>query len=189
MTIPNLNPGDADTDESDMLILSLSTTPANPGKEAIRPPFPWATDRRATVYSIEHLQASGIATITGSVKCKRCDKTFEVEYDLAAKFSEVAEYITMHSHEMRHRAPAVWSSPTLPDCRFCGQRNCAKPAASEKKREINWLFLFLGQMVGCCKLSELKYFCKHTKQHRTGAKDRVLYLTYLQIFNQLSPAP
>ncbi|KAL1809528.1 hypothetical protein ACET3Z_026518 [Daucus carota] len=29
------------------------------------------------------------------------------------------------------------------------------------------------QMLGCCTVEQLKYFCKHTKNHRTGAKDRV----------------
>ncbi|WOH09609.1 hypothetical protein DCAR_0729067 [Daucus carota subsp. sativus] len=43
------------------------------------------------------------------------------------------------------------------------------------------------QMLGCCTVEQLKYFCKHTKNHRTGAKDRVLYLTYLAICKQLDP--
>ncbi|KAI3474052.1 hypothetical protein Pfo_028840 [Paulownia fortunei] len=88
--------------------------------------------------------------------------------------------------DMRHRAPAAWMNPTLPDCKFCQQNNCVKPIPS-KKKSINWLFLLLGQMIGCCKLSELKYFCKHTRNHRTGAKDRVLYLTYLELCRQLDP--
>ncbi|THG02676.1 hypothetical protein TEA_012074 [Camellia sinensis var. sinensis] len=72
-------------------------------------------------------------------------------------------------------------------CKFCEQENNAKPVISEKKKSINWLFLLLGQMIGCCTLEQLKYFCKHTKNHRTGAKDRVLYLTYLGLCKQLDP--
>ncbi|KAL1549486.1 hypothetical protein AAHA92_17587 [Salvia divinorum] len=105
--------------------------------------------------SMEHLRANDIDTITGSVKCKRCDKKFQVECDLDAKFREVAEYVTMYHQDMCHRGPTVWDHPALLDCRFCGQHNCAKPVASKKERKINWLFLFLGQMVGCCKLLEL----------------------------------
>ncbi|KAL0409830.1 UNVERIFIED_CONTAM: hypothetical protein Slati_3572700 [Sesamum latifolium] len=87
---------------------------------------------------------------------------------------------------MRQRAPSAWMNPILPDCKYCKQHNCVKPILT-KKKSINWLFLLLGQMVGCCKLSELKYFCKHTKNHRTGAKDRVLYLAYLELCRQLNP--
>jgi hypothetical protein len=42
-------------------------------------------------------------------------------------------------------------------------------------------------MLGCCTLDQLKYFCKHTKNHRTGAKDRVLFLAYLGLCKQLDP--
>lgn len=160
----------------------------SPGKpETIPPPYPWATNRRAAVHSLQHLLGQGIGAVAGSVQCKRCDRQFEVEYDLRSKFQEVAAFIVKHREEMRHRAHEAWMSPALPDCGFCEQRGCAKPVATKKKREINWLFLFLGQMLGCCKLSELKYFCKHNKKHRTGAKDRVLYLTYLEICSQLQP--
>ncbi|KAH6805920.1 hypothetical protein C2S51_030751 [Perilla frutescens var. frutescens] len=158
-----------------------------PGKtENITPPYPWATARRATVHSLQHLMAKGINTVSGRVQCKRCDKQFDIEYDVHAKFREVAMFIMKYREEMRHRAPSVWMNPVLPDCKFCEQHNCVKPVVG-KKKNINWLFLFLGQMVGCCKLSELKYFCKHTRRHRTGAKDRVLYLTYFQLFQQLDP--
>ncbi|XP_057778986.1 uncharacterized protein LOC130997619 [Salvia miltiorrhiza] len=179
---------DNDGEENYLLNLSLCTPPSRPEKSVeIAAPYPWATERRATVQSMEQLRGKGIDTISGSVQCKRCDKQFEVEYEVAGKFREVAQFIMEYREEMRHRAPAVWMAPTLPDCRFCEQRNCAKPVASKKKKDINWLFLFLGQMVGCCKLAELKYFCKHTRKHRTGAKDRVLYLTYLEICTQLHP--
>ncbi|KAI3463946.1 hypothetical protein Pfo_020609 [Paulownia fortunei] len=88
---------------------------------------------------------------------------------------------------MHHRAPKIWLNPTLLGCRFREQENSIKPVISQKKRSINWLFLLLGQMLDCCTLDQLKYFCKHTMNHRTGAKDRVLCLTYLGLCKQLDP--
>ncbi|KAL4352204.1 hypothetical protein GQ457_06G007910 [Hibiscus cannabinus] len=66
------------------------------------------------------------------------------------------------------------------------------PNANTVSREIDRIRfagkkVLLGKMLGCCKLSELKYFCKHTKNHKTGAKDRVLYLTYMGLCKQLDP--
>jgi hypothetical protein len=88
---------------------------------------------------------------------------------------------------MHDRAPSDWMNPVLPRCQFCDQENSVKPVIANKKQKINWLFLLLGQMLGCCTLDQLKYFCKHTKNHRTGAKDRVLYLAYLGMCKQLDP--
>jgi hypothetical protein len=85
---------------------------------------------------------------------------------------------------MNDRA-TIWMNPRLSRCENCNQENCVKPIIADKKRSINWLFLLLGQMLGCCTLAQLKYFCKHTKNHRTGAKDRLLYLTYLGLCKQL----
>ncbi|KAG5588223.1 hypothetical protein H5410_048657 [Solanum commersonii] len=42
-------------------------------------------------------------------------------------------------------------------------------------------------MLGCCTLDELKFFCEHTDNHRTGAKDRVLFLAYLTLCRQVDP--
>lgn len=155
--------------------------------EIISSPYPWATNRRATVHSLDYLLSKGINVITGNLYCKRCDKQYEIEYDLRQKFVEVASFVSKNKCAMHDRAPAVWMNPSLPSCKFCDQNNYVRPALS-KKRSINWLFLLLGQMLGCCKLAELKYFCKHTKNHRTGAKDRVLYLTYLALCKQLDPS-
>ncbi|ESR42237.1 hypothetical protein CICLE_v10012452mg [Citrus x clementina] len=158
-----------------------------PGKtETIPAPFPWATTRRATVHSLEYLTSHNMNKISGEVQCKRCEQKYEIEYDLHAKFMEVASFISENKYTMHDRAPAIWMNPNLPNCKFCGQSNCVKPILG-KKKSINWLFLLLGHMLGCCKLSELKYFCKHTRNHRTGAKDRVLYLTYLSLCKQLDP--
>ncbi|KAH7553438.1 hypothetical protein ACOSP7_029848 [Xanthoceras sorbifolium] len=158
-----------------------------PGKtETIPAPFPWATTKRATIYSLDYLLSNQIGIIGGGVQCKRCDKMYQMEYDLREKFVEIATFIAENKSAMHDRAPAVWMNPNLPNCRFCCQNNCVRPFI-DKKKTINWLFLLLGQMLGCCKLDQLKYFCKHTKNHRTGAKDRVLYLTYLGLCKQLDP--
>ncbi|XP_065857506.1 uncharacterized protein [Euphorbia lathyris] len=149
------------------------------------PPFPWASDKRAIVRNIQELAERKIETITGLVQCRRCEKQYEIGYNLKEKFYEVASFIAANKDSMHDRAPAVWMSPVLPTCKFCEQENSVKPVISEKKKTINWLFLLLGQMLGCCTLDQLKYFCKHTENHRTGAKDRVLYLTYLGLCKQV----
>ncbi|XVE76312.1 hypothetical protein DITRI_Ditri12bG0161800 [Diplodiscus trichospermus] len=152
--------------------------------ETIEPPFPWATTQRATVHSLDYLLSHNMTTISGQVQCKKCEKFDNIEYNLEQKFRETASFISENKLAMHDRAPSAWMNPNLPSCKFCG--GCVKPVLA-KKRAINWLFLLLGGMLGCCKLSELKYFCKHTKNHRTGAKDRVLYLTYLGLCKQLDP--
>lgn len=98
---------------------------------------------------------------------------------------EVASFILENKYTMHDRAPAIWMNPNLPNCKFCGQSNCVKPILG-KKKSINWLFLLLGQMLRC-KLFELKYFYKHTMKYSTGAKDRILYVTYLSLYKQLGP--
>lgn len=158
------------------------------GKSEIIPtPFAWATDRRAKIHTLNNLLSRKIYKISGEVQCKRCEKQYEIEYDLRKKFVEVGGYIAENKSRMHDRAPINWMNPILPTCKFCEQENSAKPIISEKKKTINWLFLFLGELLGCCTLEQLRYFCKHTKNHRTGAKDRVLYLTYLNMCKQLDP--
>ncbi|KAG7960772.1 hypothetical protein I3843_10G142000 [Carya illinoinensis] len=156
--------------------------------DTVNAPFPWATTRRTTFYSLECLLSKQIDTVTGSVQCKRCERQYEIGYNLEKKFDEVGHYIAENKSSMHDRAPSNWMNPVLPKCKFCGQENSAKPIISQKKKAINWLFLLLGQMLGCYTLEQLKYFCKHTKNHRTGAKDRVLYLTYLGLCKQLDPS-
>ncbi|XP_041016291.1 uncharacterized protein LOC121258824 [Juglans microcarpa x Juglans regia] len=155
--------------------------------ETIPAPFPWATTHRATVHSLNHLLSNQIYTISGDVQCKRCHHKYEMEYNLMEKFVEVGSLIAAKKSAMHDRAPSFWTNPVLPTCKSCGKENSAKPIIIKKKKAINWLFLLLGQMLGCCTLDQLKYFCKHTKNHRTGAKNRVLYLTYLGLCKQLDP--
>ncbi|KAE9621852.1 hypothetical protein Lalb_Chr01g0019161 [Lupinus albus] len=154
--------------------------------DTINPPYQWATSKRARVHSLEHLLSENIISISGTVKCKRCEDQYEIEFNLRDKFNEVVEFIVEERDSMHDRAPKSWTKPVLPTCNHCGIENSLEPVFS-KKKIINWLFLLLGQMIGCCKLEYLKYFCKHTGTHRTGAKDRLIYLTYLGICKQLSP--
>ncbi|OAY29692.1 hypothetical protein MANES_15G164900v8 [Manihot esculenta] len=163
-----------------------SNTPRNGKSETISPPFPWATNRRAMVHSLDILLSRNIEIITGAVQCKKCEKQYEMEFNLK-KFDAIGKYIAENKSSMHDRAPNKWMNPILPTCKYCKQENSVKPLISEKKKSINWLFLLLGEMLGCCTLEQLKYFCKHTKNHRTGAKDRVLYLTYLGFCKQLDP--
>ncbi|XP_059654897.1 uncharacterized protein LOC132301675 [Cornus florida] len=155
--------------------------------DTVPAPFPWATTHRATVHSVDYLVSKEIFSIAGEVQCKRCERNYEMEFNLRDRFYEVGTFIVKNKSTMHDRAPTVWMYPVLPTCKFCNQENSAKPVISNKKKTINWLFLLLGQMLGCCTLEQLKYFCKHTKNHRTGAKDRVLYLTYLSLCKQLDP--
>ncbi|GMJ03062.1 hypothetical protein HRI_003975400 [Hibiscus trionum] len=152
--------------------------------ETVPQPFPWSTTQRATVHGLDYLLSHNITTISGQVHCKKCDKIYTIEYDLQQKFREISDFIRENKFCLHDRAPREWMSPTLPICESCG--SSVKPVV-RKKKSINWLFLLLGKMLGCCKLSELKYFCKHTKNHKTGAKDRVLYLTYMGLCKQLDP--
>ncbi|XVE61812.1 hypothetical protein DITRI_Ditri06bG0069300 [Diplodiscus trichospermus] len=159
-------------------------TPKQGKSETIDAPYPWATTRRATVHDLNHLQSQGITMITGDLECNGCQETKKIEYNLEEKFRKIKDFVAANKSAMHDRAPTAWMNPRLDSCETCGYT--LKPVVG-KKREINWLFLLLGQMLGCCKLSELKYFCKHSKNHRTGAKDRLLYLTYLGLCKQLDP--
>ncbi|CAN4077655.1 unnamed protein product [Withania somnifera] len=153
--------------------------------ETIPPPYPWATNQRAKVHSLNMLHSLQIFNINGNVQCKKCEKKYEMEFNLREKFEQVGSFIALNKASMHDRAPAIWMNPVFPTCKFCEQENSVKPVISTKKKSINWLFLLLGQFLGCCTLEQLKYFCKHNKNHRTGAKDRVLYLTYLTLCRQL----
>ena len=162
--------------------------PRNDGRSLAVPiPFIWATDRRVTVHNFNYLSQNGIFNITGDVQCKRCQKMFQMSFDLREKFPQIWKFIAGNKNSMRDRAPTNWMHPRLPKCLHCNQENSVKPIIAKKKRSINWLFLLLGQMLGCCTLKQLRYSCKHTNNHRTGAKDRVLYLTYLALCKQLDP--
>ncbi|KAK6916546.1 hypothetical protein RJ641_019407 [Dillenia turbinata] len=170
-------------------ILRLQPRRCSPqGKSpTIPPPFPWATDQRATVHSLAYLMALNITTIRDQVQCKRCEQQYEIGFNVREKFVQIGVYILENKDTMHHRAPSSWTNPTFPTCGHCNQQNGVRPIIAKKKKSINWLFLFLGEMIGYCRLPQLKYFCKHTRNHRTGAKDRLVYITYLGLCKQLDP--
>ncbi|KAH7424991.1 hypothetical protein KP509_11G035800 [Ceratopteris richardii] len=156
-------------------------------EDRIPPPYPWSTDRRAVVQSLDWLVANGITRIQGDVSCKKCGNHM-VDVDLRASFYRVSTYFLNNRDSMHDRAPRHWTTPQLLQCDICHQLDHCRPIVSSKKRRINWLFLLLTETLGICTLEQLKYFCKHTRKHRTGAKDRVLYLTYAGLLKQLNPA-
>ncbi|XP_055819518.1 uncharacterized protein LOC129888590 [Solanum dulcamara] len=153
--------------------------------ETIPPPYPWATNRRAMVHSLNVLNSNRISTITGEVQCRKCERKYEIGFNLHEKFAQVGSFISLNKEFMRDRAPNIWMNPVYPNCKYCEQENSVRPIIASKKQSINWLFLLLGQFIGCCTLKQLKYFCKHNNKHRTGANDRVLYQTYLTLCWQL----
>ncbi|XP_054776652.1 uncharacterized protein LOC129285118 [Prosopis cineraria] len=151
----------------------------------IQPPYPWATNRPAVLHDLDYLQSMQIKTITGMVRCTRCDKDYEMGFDLEETLSEFLSFV-VSKESMHDRAVEKWTAPPLLTCRYCSV-DSVRPIISENKENINWLFLFLGQWMGYCTLEQLKYFCGRTNNHRTGAKDRVLYLAYHEIYEQLLP--
>ncbi|KAF8093382.1 hypothetical protein N665_0383s0014 [Sinapis alba] len=163
---------------------SAAAVEENVDKDIV-PPYPWATTRPARVHNLRYLYLNNINVISGQVHCKPCGSIQTMEYNLPDKFGELYRYIYDNKEELRQRAPKVWSCPKLTPC--CSCKNGMKPVIGENKEKINWLFLLLGQMLGCCTLDQLRYFCDKTSQHRTGAKDRVLYITYFGICKQLDP--
>jgi hypothetical protein len=153
------------------------------------PPFPWATNRVAIHHPISHLSALGITAVDGEVHCIRCNARKTISYNIASKFREVRDFVARNVHDMDDRAPAAWLNQQglLRDCVGCGQTGSVRPVIPAEKERINWVFLLLGQKLGLCTLDQLKYFCAQTRRHRTGAKDRVLYSTYMELCNQLCP--
>jgi len=155
--------------------------------ETIPALFPWMKNQRASVHSKQYLSENNIHTIKGKVHCKRCDHEFELSLDLEEKLKDLCQFISRGKNKWHNRAPRVWMNPVFPKCPLCGRDSSTRPIIAKNKKEINWLFLLLGQMLGCCTLNHLKYFCKHNEIHRTGAKDRLLYDIYENLINQLVP--
>ncbi|RLN30838.1 hypothetical protein C2845_PM05G30480 [Panicum miliaceum] len=151
------------------------------------PPYPWSTERVGVHHSLAELSRRGVEVVTGELRCKRCDDLRLVTLDARARFEDLRGYIARNVQGMDDRAPRRWKEPALPDCERCGQRGSMRPVIPADKHRINWVFLLLSEMLGVCTLEQLKHFCEHTNQHRTGAKDRVLYSTYMELCNQLLP--
>ncbi|KAI3957533.1 hypothetical protein MKX01_001892 [Papaver californicum] len=151
------------------------------------PPFEWATNRFAKIHDKNYLIGRGIHTISGEVQCKKCEHRCTLEFDLQSKLLEIGSFIYHNKENLCHRATDNWMSPNLETCPSCDQPNSLKPIIPSDKGMINWLFLLLGQMIGCCTLEQLKFFCDKNSLHRTGAKDRLIFLTYLSLCEQLDP--
>ncbi|KAF5186227.1 hydroxyproline-rich glycoprotein family protein [Thalictrum thalictroides] len=166
-----------------------STTSSSSNDRVTRPPFPWATNDEATVHSLLYLRSKNITKISGKVQCMRCNTNYMHEFDLEEKFSGIVEYIYENKERMGGRATKQWRVPNCLTCNHCGEPNCVRPVPPDNNRneKINWLFLLLGQFLGYCTLQQLHYFCKHSGYHRIGARDRVLYITYLALCKQLDP--
>jgi len=170
---------------------SRASSCTRPGKkrkrETVPPPFPWATDQPATVHTQQYLLENNVRIIKGKVHCKRCNKEFELNLNLEQKLADLRNLIQNEVDNWHNRAPSEWLNPVYPTCVYCRTQSSTKPIIAKNKKEINWLFLLLGQMLGCCTLDHLKYFCEHNNIHRTGAKDRLLYVTYIHLVKQLLP--
>ncbi|XP_014517377.1 uncharacterized protein LOC106774862 [Vigna radiata var. radiata] len=153
----------------------------------IPPPFPWATNQRARIHSFRYLMLNKMNRISGRVQCKRCLNVFEMEIDVRKKLSELRRFTEGQKEDMKNRAPVEWMKPVLPKCEHCGRENSVTPVlAGVKKKAINWLFLFLSQTLGCCTIKQLKYFCKHTKNHRTASKNHLVYIAYSGLSKQFA---
>jgi len=153
-------------------------------EETIVPPFPWATDKRARIHSFTYLQQKKITRISGNVQCKNCLREFEIELDVVKKLNKLLRFVEKKGESMNDRAPEEWMEPVFPKCEHCGVEALAPILAGVKKKAINWLFLFLSQTLGCCTIKHLKYFCKHTKNHRTASKNHLVYCTFLGLHKQ-----
>ncbi|KAL2633718.1 hypothetical protein R1flu_005197 [Riccia fluitans] len=106
--------------------------------ERIEVPYPWATDRRAVVMSLDRITRSGICSIQGEIICKRCDGSQTVDYNLQASFLQLDNYFMANKDLMHDRAPKIWMVPRLLDCSMCHQSDCVKPVIHQRKRHINW---------------------------------------------------
>lgn len=160
----------------------------SPKNKNIEAPFPWATSKRATVHTLEYLLSHKLTTITGIVECRNCHAQREIEFDLMEKFKKVSDFILENKQELYNREMIDWMMvPMFLNCNSCWFKNCMKPVISQKKRGINWLFYLLGDMIGCCTILQLQYFCRHTQGLRYVNKDQLIYFTYFELCKQLLP--
>lgn len=101
----------------------------------IPPPFPWATNRLATVHSREYLLQNNIYSIAGTVRCMGCKKTFNMRFDLEEQLDQLRKFVQKESEKMRGMAPAAWVKPGLPKCQYCGRR-AHTPSLSGRKEQL-----------------------------------------------------
>ncbi|PKA61938.1 hypothetical protein AXF42_Ash019144 [Apostasia shenzhenica] len=121
--------------------------------------------------------------------CNKCQHREEIEYDIEGEFSKLASFIGMNKNMFHDRAVPEWVSPPYPLCPTCGAAAGGKlrPELPGEMEKTNWLFLLLGQMLGHCTMPFLKYFCRMNGHHRSGAYNRLLFQTYMELCCQLDP--
>ncbi|XP_057499370.1 uncharacterized protein LOC130783650 [Actinidia eriantha] len=162
--------------------------PSPPQNPPSPPPYAWATndrcDGRVGLCSLDYLMSAGITEISGTVKCRFCDRFSTLNYDLMKRFGALKDFIRENKAAMRGEAPKVWnkSSINLPECTVCHKARAMKPCRTKHPRTYNWLFMLLGQTLAVCSPSDLDYFF-----NRYSRQTQLLYLTYLGLCKQLEP--
>lgn len=154
------------------------------------PPFPWAANTTGTkICTLEYiLYTLHIDSVSADFKCMICGDVEKVEYNLAHKYMQVSDYIHRKGTKMGGIASNSWQFPTRPQCKNCNnKRRCLEEVIKKDNNSINWLFLFVGKLIGCCKVQQLKEFCEQNEIECSGTKPRLVYLTYLGLCKQLDP--
>ncbi|MED6198958.1 hypothetical protein PIB30_071586 [Stylosanthes scabra] len=173
---------------------SSSSNQSSSSSNVVEPPVSAADtavipddDRPTKIHSMKHLLQNNIPSISGDVQCGSCHGTFEISYDLQEKVAELRSFMKAHRSTMHSRSPKEWNFPDPLTCILCGKEKRVKPViGSPREHNINWLFLLLGQLIGFCTLDEMRYFCSYNGLHKTAAKDRFVYYTYVKLFMMIS---
>ncbi|KAM6574386.1 hypothetical protein CsatA_022713 [Cannabis sativa] len=173
----------------------ISTTPQDS-----HPLYPWARAQPCKVYSFNYLMTNKIMVIKGRVECNICRREFVKELDLQDEFHNIGmgliREMTRNMKENRsgHRDGAVVPRPyaTL-GCKVCGHKDSVRPIVLDDNDiddfyDINWLFLMLSQLLGWCTCVQLMHFCSTNKIPYSNKtyKDRLLFLTYMDLWRQFS---
>ncbi|XP_022766175.1 uncharacterized protein LOC111311062 [Durio zibethinus] len=69
--------------------------------------IPWATIQRAMENSLDYILSRNMTVISGEVQCKKCEKVYNIEYDLEQKFREIAAFISENRSAMHDRAESM----------------------------------------------------------------------------------
>ncbi|KAG6572025.1 hypothetical protein SDJN03_28753, partial [Cucurbita argyrosperma subsp. sororia] len=133
-----------------------SQTPRETGP--IEPPYPWSTNQRAVVHTLNYMTSNQILTITGDVKCHHCQRIYKIEYDIVSKFNEIGSFVENNMESLQDRTPRSWIWPDYPTCRFCGTEKGVRPVIPKECEKINWVFLLLGEMNISISLNKTRYF-------------------------------
>lgn len=125
------------------------------------------------------------------LQCNICNYEYIKDVKLMNTLKDVCDIIEKKEASMHAMTPKVWMNPELKKCHLCQREyGIFEPLiGGTKKREINWLFLFLTQSLSCCNLGQLKYFFKHNKItiFHSEDKQRIFYATYMALYKQIVP--